>query len=134
MPKFSKYKLRRPSSISLANTHSCPSPFRATWNPPRLENKSTNRIMPVSKLHGLSRRILLRSIATARGFFLMSDSQSLTTCQPDFLSRVVISSSRFMFLEILAHQYAAFVPLDKFLRKTFHFRPCQKSPSQKTAT
>ncbi len=63
----------------------------------------------------------------------MSVSQTLTTCQPDFLSRVVISLSRFMFLEILVHQYAAFVPIAKFLRKTFHFRPCQKSPSQNTA-
>jgi len=63
----------------------------------------------------------------------MSDSQTLTTCQPDLLSRRVVFLSRRMLLDIFAHQYAAFVPLVSFLLRLFHFRPCQKSPSQNTA-
>ena len=56
---------------------------------------------------------------------MISDSQILSTCQPDLLKRLVTFLSRLIFLEIFAHQYPAFVPRANPLRSAFHFRPCQ---------
>ena len=56
------------------------------------------------------------------------------TFQPERVRALVCSLSLAILASILGIQYAGFAPLRSFFFLSSQFRPCQKSPSQKTAT
>ena len=73
-------------------------------------------------------------LAAVCGSRLISVSQSLITLQPSASSKALFSLSRSILLSIFDSQYSAFVPWQSFDFCSSQLRPCQKSPSQKTAT
>src|ERR1019366_4381182 len=68
------------------------------------------------------------------GALSTSLSQTRITCQPFASNSALTRLSRFLFASSFAIQYDALCPLLSLERRRFQNRPCQKSPSQKTAT
>jgi hypothetical protein len=64
----------------------------------------------------------------------MSVSQSRITRHPERCNCVVFARSRLTFAIILSIQYGALCPRASRRSLSFRLRPCQKSPSQKTAS
>jgi hypothetical protein len=64
----------------------------------------------------------------------MSVSQKRSTVHPASRNAPSCSRSRSTFRRIFATQYGALWPLSSLARRFSRSRPCQKSPSQKTAT
>lgn len=64
----------------------------------------------------------------------MSDSQNLSTNQPSLRSRLFTNLSLLIFPSIFSIQYLRLILNWPDAFRLFHLLPCQKSPSQKTAT
>lgn len=73
-------------------------------------------------------------LADARGSLSTSVSHSLTTAHPSICKARVWRLSLAMLYPILSIQYLALEPDFNRARRSLQFLPCQKSPSQNTAT
>lgn len=72
--------------------------------------------------------------AALSGSARMSVSHNRTTAQPNCFNWRLLRLSRSMLDSILATQYCRFDPRSSFCLRSPQCRPCQKSPSQNTAT
>lgn len=93
--------------------------------------RSVNQRRLVGEVASIASRIFDAATAGSRRTSL---SQTRTTVQPSDRRTRATCRSRWRFRSIFATQYGAFQPSASLPFLFDHCRPCQKSPSQKTAT
>src|SRR3954462_4162407 len=114
-----------------------PDRLEAEIEPARARVEAESLALGGSPPHGqtfLSLSVSRTRRATASGSEWTSDSQNRSTVQPISWRRRELSRSRSMFRWILATQYPGLVPRLSLVCRPSQSRPCQKSPSTKTAT